>query len=98
MASYAHLTYLEELYEEFKEGPWTLLGEVSEFKEKYIYGCGNSDGDGEPSTSSKLGIECQIEHLKDKAKVPGISFHDKSQISKEIKQLRAMKTKLEAKW
>ena len=87
---------MEELYEESKEGPRALLDEIFEFEEKYIYGCGSSNEDGELSTLSKSGIEGHIDHLKDKAKVPGISFQDKSQISKEIRQLKAMKTKLEA--
>ena len=75
--SVAHLTYLEKLYEKLKEGPKALLDEVSDFEEKYIYGCGSSAKDGEPSTLSKSKIEGQIAHLKDKAKTNNISAQDK---------------------
>ena len=91
----AHLTYLMELYEELKEGPIANLDEVSNFKEKYIWGYGSSDEDGEPSTPSKPEIEGRIAHLKDRAKTTNISSQDKSQLKKEIRHLRTAKTKIE---
>ena len=48
-----HLSHLINLYKSSKEDPLALLDEIFEFKEKYIYGCVDSDENGEPAVAPR---------------------------------------------
>ena len=86
-----------EWYRKLKEEPLALLDEASEFKEKYICGFADSEGDEEDFPVWKSDIKGQIIHLKDKAKASGISIRGNHQLAKELWSLKIARTKIQAK-
>ena len=74
-----------------------LLYEAFEFKEKYIYGCADSEEDEEDFPVQKADIEGQIARLKDKAKANGISLRGNHQLAKELRSLKIARAKIQAR-